>query len=74
MYSMSVVLQSLQDDLGETALHAASGQGHIQVIAVTLQKGANVHILTKVGGATGCSCLECAHVHIVQNRWGLWTV
>ena len=47
-----VVSQPFQDEFGETGLHAASGEGHVEVIIVLLQRGADVHILSKVGVAT----------------------
>ena len=40
----------MQDEIGETALHAASGNGHVNVITVLVQRGADVNSLTKVGG------------------------
>ena len=40
----------MQDEIGETALHAASRNGHVNVITVLVQRGADVNFLTKVGG------------------------
>ncbi|MCG8624164.1 MAG: ankyrin repeat domain-containing protein [Proteobacteria bacterium] len=40
----------MQDELGETALHAASGEGHVSVITALVERGADVNCLTKVGG------------------------
>ena len=40
----------MQDELGETALHAASGHGNFNVMIVLVQRGADVNSLTKVGG------------------------
>ena len=42
----------IQDELGETALHAASGEGFVEVMTVLIQRGANVNSLNKV-----CVCL-----------------
>ena len=38
----------MQDEFGETALHAASGKGHVEVMTVLVQRGANVNSLNKV--------------------------
>ena len=43
------LFQPFQDEIGESALHVASGKGHVEVIIVILQKGGDVNILTKVG-------------------------
>ena len=40
----------MQDECGETALHAASRNGHVNVITVLVQRGADINSLTKVGG------------------------
>ena len=40
----------MQDEHGETALHAASNYGHVNVITVLVDRGADVNSLTKVGG------------------------
>ena len=42
-------LKLIQDEYGETPLHAASGQGQVKVISVLVQKGANLNSLNKVG-------------------------
>ena len=39
----------MQDECGETPLHAASGQGEVKVISVLVQRGANLNPLNKVG-------------------------
>ena len=38
----------MQDEIGETALHAASKEGHVEVMTVLIQRGANVNSLSKV--------------------------
>ena len=38
----------MQDEFGETALHAASGEGHVEVMTIIVQRGANVNSLNKV--------------------------
>ena len=38
----------MQDEFGETALHGASGEGHVEVMTVLVQRGANVNSLNKV--------------------------
>ena len=38
----------MQDEFGDTALHAASSEGHVEVMTVLLQRGANVNSLNKV--------------------------
>ena len=38
----------MQHEIGETALHAASGHGHVNVMTVLVQRGADVNSLTKV--------------------------
>ena len=40
----------MQDEYGETALHKASSYGHVNVITVLVDRGADVNSLTKVGG------------------------
>ena len=40
----------MQDEYGETALHTASGEGHVNVITALVERGADVNCLTKVGG------------------------
>ena len=40
----------MQDEFGETALHAASGQGRVKVISVLVAKGAIIDFQSKVGG------------------------
>ena len=40
----------MQDEIGETALHAASRHSHLNVMTVLIQRGADVNSLTKVGG------------------------
>ena len=40
----------MQEEHGETALHAASRYGHVNVIMVLVERGADVNSLTKVGG------------------------
>ena len=40
----------MQNEYGETALHAASRNGHVNVITVLVQRGTDVNSLTKVGG------------------------
>ena len=40
----------MQDEIGETALHAASRHGHVNVMTVLVQGRADVNSLTKVGG------------------------
>ena len=40
----------IQDEIGETALHTASRNGHVNVMTVLVQRGADVNSLTKVGG------------------------
>ena len=47
---MTMVNYSLQDEYGETALHAASRNGHVNVMTVLVRRGAGVNSLTKVGG------------------------
>ena len=44
-------LSLMQEEYGETPLHAASGQGQGKVISVLVQKGANLNSLNKVGVA-----------------------
>ena len=39
----------MQDEYGETPLHAASSQGQVKVISVLVQKGSNLNPLNKVG-------------------------
>ena len=43
----------MQDEFGETALHAASGKGHVKIISVLVAKGAIIDIQSKVGGVCG---------------------
>ena len=38
----------MQDEFGNTALHVASGEGHVEVMTVLIQRGANVNSLNKV--------------------------
>ena len=38
----------MQDEHGNTALHAASGKGHIEVMTGLIKSGANVNSLNKV--------------------------
>ena len=40
----------MQDEIGETALHAASKKGDVNAMTVLVQRGADVNSLTKVGG------------------------
>ena len=40
----------MQNEYGETALHAASRFGHVNVISALVERGADVNCLTKVGG------------------------
>ena len=40
----------MQDEISETALHAASKKGDVNVMTVLVQRGADVNYLTKVGG------------------------
>ena len=40
----------MQHEIGETALHTASRHGHVNVMTVLVQRGADVNSLTKVGG------------------------
>ena len=40
----------MQDELGETSLHAASGEGHVKVISLLVARGAIIDFQTKVGG------------------------
>ena len=40
----------MQDEIGETALHAASKKGDVNVMTILVQRGADVDSLTKVGG------------------------
>ena len=39
----------MQDEFGDTPLHAAGGQGHVNVITVLIERGAVVNCLNKVG-------------------------
>ena len=43
----------MQSEYGETALHAASGQGHVKVISVLVARGAILNFQNKVGGVCG---------------------
>ena len=47
----------MQDVIGETAIHTSSNHGHVNVITVLVQRGADVNSLTKVGGVH-CSIVE----------------
>ena len=40
----------MQEVHGETALHTASRCGHVNVITVLVERGADVNSLSKVGG------------------------
>ena len=40
----------MQDEYSETALHTASKFGHVNVITVLVDRGADINSLTKVGG------------------------
>ena len=40
----------MQTEYRETALHTASRYGHVNVITVLVERGADVNSLTKVGG------------------------
>ena len=46
-----------QDEFGDVPLHAASGQGHVNVMTVLIQRGADVDYLNKVCGIACCSLL-----------------
>ena len=41
----------MQDEYGDTPLHAASSEGHVKVISVLVQRGANLNHLNKVSVA-----------------------
>ena len=49
-FSSSHVRVILQEEIGETALHIASSQGHVSVITALVERGTDVNCLTKVGG------------------------
>ena len=43
----------MQEEIGETPLHAASGEGHVNVITILIERGAAVNYLNKVGVVHG---------------------
>ena len=43
----------MQDEFGETPLHAASGKRHVNVITILVERGAVVNFLNKVS-VVGC--------------------
>ena len=50
----------MQDEFGETALHAASIEGHVEVMTILVQRGANVNSLNKV-------CKSILYQHVCLN-------
>ena len=57
----------MQDEFGETALHGASGEGHVQIMTVLIQRGANVNSLSKVCVSIIFPqhvCLNFSRVHV----------
>ena len=58
----------MQDEIGETALHTASRNGHVNVITVLVQRGADVNSLTKVGGVHS-SIVEDAQFKGLHCMW-----
>ena len=46
---VSGLFSLIQDERGETPLHAASSQGQVKVISVLVQRGAKLNPLNKVG-------------------------
>ena len=50
----------MQNEIGETALHAASDQGHVEVMTILVQRGAKVNSLNKV-------CVSILFQHVCLN-------
>ena len=48
MLCLTLLFDLIQDEYGDTALHAASSEGHVEVMTILMQRGANVNSLNKV--------------------------
>ena len=48
----------MQDEYGNTALHAASDEGHVEVMTILVQRGANVNSLNKVCKSLISTCVS----------------
>ena len=65
----------MQTETGETALHTASRCGHVNVITVLVDRGADVNSLTKVGGVNssivedGALSLELDEAYTACGGW-----
>ena len=53
----------MQDEYGNTALHAASHKGHVEVMTILVQRGAKVNSLNKV-----CKSILFRHVCLNFSR------
>ena len=58
----------MQDETGETALHAASYEGHVNVITALVERGADVNCLTKVRGVHS-SIVEDGMLSLLGRAW-----
>ena len=47
-YPHACIHNHMQDECNNTALHAASSGGHVEVMTILVQRGANVNALNKV--------------------------
>ena len=54
----------MQDEAADTALHAASIEGHVEVMTILVQRGANVNSLNKVSVCIYCLFVICLRVYI----------
>jgi ankyrin repeat protein len=55
------------DKFGQTALHVAAFEGHLNVVDVLLRKGVNIQLQDKNGWTALHSAAHAAHLHICEK-------
>ena len=65
-----------RNNLGYTALHRASGNGHCDVVQLLLEKGANIHVRDNNGGTSMDVARDEGHWNIVYllEHGGCWPI